>query len=117
MEDALGRARQGHDQRRRLSHLSLAPFAKGHCVLVIKAMQNGAHTCAGEMAEFVLEPGLEERKATVPPELAKLLKQDRALACWFEAWSYSMRRFIGDAVRDPKARRRGSGRPNRWPNA
>jgi len=77
--------------------------AKGHCVLVNKAMQKGAQAYAGEMAEFVLEPDLEERKAAVPPELAKLLKQDRALARWFEALSYSMRRFIGDAVREPKS--------------
>jgi uncharacterized protein YdeI (YjbR/CyaY-like superfamily) len=55
------------------------------------------------MAEFILEPDLEEREATVPPELAKLLKQDRALARWFEALSYSVRKYIGDAVRKPKS--------------
>ena len=49
--------------------------AKGYCVLVNKAMQKGAQVYAGGMAEFVLEPDLEERKDTVPPELARLLKQ------------------------------------------
>jgi uncharacterized protein YdeI (YjbR/CyaY-like superfamily) len=77
--------------------------AKGYCVLVNKAMQKGARVYAGGMAEFVLEPDLEERNATVPPELAKLLKQDRALARWFEALSYSVRKYIGDAVRVPKS--------------
>jgi uncharacterized protein YdeI (YjbR/CyaY-like superfamily) len=82
---------------------------KGYVVLVNKAMQKGAQAYPGEMAEFTLEPDLEEREATVPPELAKLLKQDRALARWFEALSYSIRKYIGDAVRKPKspeARRR-----------
>jgi uncharacterized protein YdeI (YjbR/CyaY-like superfamily) len=77
--------------------------AKGHCVLVNKVMQKGAQAYAGQMVEFVLEPDLEERKAPVPPELTKLLKQDRALARWFEALSYSMRRYIGDIVREPKS--------------
>jgi uncharacterized protein YdeI (YjbR/CyaY-like superfamily) len=77
--------------------------AKGHCVLVNKVMQKGAQAYAGQMAEFFLEPDLEERKAAVPPELAKLLKQDRALARWFEALSYSMRRYIGDLVSEPKS--------------
>ncbi len=77
--------------------------AKGHCVLVNKVMQKGAQAYAGQVAEFSLEPDLEERKAAVPPELAKLLKQDRALARWFEALSYSMRRYIGDLVSEPKS--------------
>jgi uncharacterized protein YdeI (YjbR/CyaY-like superfamily) len=77
--------------------------AKGHFVLVNKTMQKGAQAHVGEMTAFVLEPDLEERKATVPPELAKLLKQDRALARWFDTLSYSMRRYIGDSVREPKS--------------
>ena len=76
---------------------------KGYVVLVNKNMQKGAQAYVGEMAEFTLEPDLEERSATVPPELAKLLKQDRAVARWFEALSYSIRKYIGDAVRKPKS--------------
>jgi uncharacterized protein YdeI (YjbR/CyaY-like superfamily) len=76
---------------------------KGYVILVNKTMQKGAQAYTGEMAEFTLEPDLEERSATVPPELAKLLKQDRALARWFEALSYSIRKYIGDAVRKPKS--------------
>jgi uncharacterized protein YdeI (YjbR/CyaY-like superfamily) len=76
---------------------------KGYVVLVNKTMQKGAQAYAGEMAEFTLEPDLEERSATVPPDLAKLLKQDRSLARWFEALSYSLRKFICDTVREPKS--------------
>jgi uncharacterized protein YdeI (YjbR/CyaY-like superfamily) len=77
--------------------------AKGYCVLVNKVMQKGAQVYAGGMAEFVLEPDLEEREATVPPELARVLKQERALARFFETMSYSVRKFICDTVAQPKS--------------
>ena len=76
---------------------------KGYVVLVNKTMQKGAQAYPGEMAEFTLEPDLEERTATVPLELAKLLKQDKAVARWFEALSYSIRKYIGDSVSKPKS--------------
>jgi uncharacterized protein YdeI (YjbR/CyaY-like superfamily) len=76
---------------------------KGYVVLVNKTMQKGAEAYAGEMAEFTLEPDLEERSAIVPPELAKLLKQDRALARWFAALSYSYRKDICSTVSEPKS--------------
>jgi uncharacterized protein YdeI (YjbR/CyaY-like superfamily) len=76
---------------------------KGYVILVNKTMQKNGQAYAGEMAEFTLEPDLEERSATVPPELAKLLKRDRALAQWFAALSYSYRKDIGDTVREPKS--------------
>ena len=75
---------------------------KGYVVLVNKIMQKGAKAYAGEMAEFMLEPDLEERSAAVPPELAKLLKQEPALARWFQALSYSYRKYMSDDVRKPK---------------
>lgn len=76
---------------------------KGHVVLVNKTMQKGAGAFAGEMAEFALEPDLEERAVSVPPELAALLKQDRALTRWFAALSYSYRKDIADTIREPKS--------------
>lgn len=76
---------------------------KGYVVLVNKTMQKGAEAYAGEMAEFTLEPDLEERTAAVPPELAKVLKQERALARWFEGLSYSYRKYMADDVRKPKS--------------
>src|ERR1700761_2151599 len=76
---------------------------KGYVILVNKTMQKNGHALVGEMAEFTLEPALVERSATVPPELANLLKQARALARWFAALSYSIRKFIGDTLREPKS--------------
>jgi uncharacterized protein YdeI (YjbR/CyaY-like superfamily) len=75
---------------------------KGYVILVNKTMQKGAQAYVGDMAEFTLEPDLEERSAAVPPELAKLLKQDRALQRWFDALSYSYRKYMSDDVRKPK---------------
>lgn len=75
---------------------------KGYVLLVNKQMQKGAQAGAGEMAEFTLEPDLEERSAAIPPELARLLKQDRALERWFNALSYSYRKYMSDDVRKPK---------------
>ncbi|MGA9717994.1 MAG: YdeI/OmpD-associated family protein [Acidobacteriaceae bacterium] len=76
---------------------------KGYVLLVNKTMQKGAQAYAGEMAEFTLEPDLDERAAPVPPELAKLLKQERALERWFNALSYSYREYMADDVRKPKS--------------
>ncbi len=83
--------------------------AKGFGLVVNKTLQKCAHAYPGKMAEFVLEPDLEQPSATVPPELAKLLKQDRALTRWFETLSLHMRKYFCDSVRQPKspeARRR-----------
>ncbi|MFZ0663442.1 MAG: YdeI/OmpD-associated family protein [Acidobacteriaceae bacterium] len=79
----------------------------GHVLLVNKEMQKGAKVAVGGMAEIVLEPDLEERVAAVPVELAKVLKQDRALKQWFEQLSYSARKDIENTVnagKSPEAR-------------
>src|SRR5580658_6917306 len=83
--------------------------AKGYGLVVNKTLQKCAHAHPGKIAEFVLEPDLEQPGTTVPPELAKLMKQDRALARWFETLSSHMRKYFCDSVRQPKspeARRR-----------
>jgi uncharacterized protein YdeI (YjbR/CyaY-like superfamily) len=77
--------------------------AKGHCVLVNKTMQKNASAYCGDLAEFVLEPDLEERPLTLPPELTKVLKQDRGLARWFEELSPSIRKYMADDVNKPKS--------------
>ena len=79
----------------------------GHLLLVNKQMQKGAKVAVGDLADIVLEPDLEERPASVPSELEKLLKQDRALKKWFGQLSPSMRKYIGatiDACKSPEAR-------------
>jgi uncharacterized protein YdeI (YjbR/CyaY-like superfamily) len=84
---------------------SLFPEAGGkrHVLLINKKMQTGANAKPGDTALFRLEPDLEEREATVPPELAKALKADRGLRSYFDALSPSMRRDIGRWVSEPKS--------------
>jgi uncharacterized protein YdeI (YjbR/CyaY-like superfamily) len=76
---------------------------KGYVVLVNKTMQKQAKAGPGELADFTLEPDLEEREAVVPPELMTFLKSDRALARWFAALSYSYRKDICRTISEPKS--------------
>jgi uncharacterized protein YdeI (YjbR/CyaY-like superfamily) len=75
---------------------------KNHILLVNKKMQAGAQARPGDTARFRLEPDLEERETTVPPELAKVLKAERGLRHYFDALSPSMRRDIGRWLSEPK---------------
>lgn len=75
----------------------------GHLLLVNKHMQKGAAVKVGATADIVLEPDLEERTAAVPPELAKLLKQDRPLQKWFAQLNQSARKDIADHLTEPKS--------------
>lgn len=75
----------------------------GYFLLVNKKMQKEAGVRPGHVAEVVLEPDLEERQATTPVELEKLLRQDRALKKWFEQLSPYTRKWIGDMVAQPKS--------------
>ena len=83
----------------------------GHILLVNKQMQKGGGVTLGSMAQIVLEPDLEERRASVPTELESILSQDRALKKWFTQLSYSARKYIENAVNAGKthqARRRNA---------
>lgn len=83
---------------------SLFPTGKGyHFVLVNKRMQAGADARAGNTAEFRLEPDLEVRKAVVPAELKRAFSQERSLQRWFDSLSYSIRKWLGDQVAQPKS--------------
>jgi uncharacterized protein YdeI (YjbR/CyaY-like superfamily) len=90
---------------------SLFPGAQrsGHFVLVNKKMQKAAGAKVGAMADFAIEPDLEERTPQVPAELAKLLKTEKRLAKWFEGLSESMRWEIAkwiNGVKGAEARQR-----------
>jgi hypothetical protein len=89
---------------------SLFSTGKGrHFLLVNKKMQAGAGVGFGDIAEFRLELDAEARVATVPPELRRVLAEDRPLEKWFANLSYSMRKWIGDwvtGVKSPDARSR-----------
>ena len=82
---------------------SLFPTRKGqHFLLVNKKMQAGAHVSEGATGEFFLEPDTEERVAIVPAELKPILAEDKTFHRWFEALSYSIRKWICDWVTQPK---------------
>lgn len=83
---------------------ALFPTGKGyHFLLVNKRMQAGGEVRPGGTAHFCLEPDLEIRKAVVPVELKRFLSQDRALSSWFDNLSYSIRKWIGDSITQPKS--------------
>jgi uncharacterized protein YdeI (YjbR/CyaY-like superfamily) len=75
----------------------------GHFLPVNRQMQKGAGVMLGGMAEIVLEPDLEERSSSIPPELAKLLKQHNALKKFYEQLSTSARDDIAHRISGPKS--------------
>lgn len=83
---------------------SLFPTRQGeHFLLVNKKMQAGSHASEGTLAEFFLEPDTEERVVAVPAELKRLLAEDRSFRRWFDALSYSIRKWISDWIVQPKS--------------
>jgi uncharacterized protein YdeI (YjbR/CyaY-like superfamily) len=83
---------------------SLFPTRKGeHFLLVNKKMQAGAHASEGNTAEFFLEPDTEERVITIPAEFKRILAEDRSFRRWFDALSYSIRKWISDWIVQPKS--------------
>jgi len=83
---------------------ALFPTGKGyHFLLVNKRMQAGGDARPGSTAHFCLEPDLEIRKAVVPSELKRFLSEDRELRRWFDHLSYSVRKWIGDLITQPKS--------------
>lgn len=83
---------------------SLFPTGRGsHYMLVNKRMQAGGGAGPGMAAEFRLEPDTAERKAVLPAELKRFLDEDRSLARWFQDLSYSIRRWIGNWIAQPKS--------------
>lgn len=83
---------------------SLFPTRKGeHFLLVNKKMQAGSGATEGSTAEFVLEPDTEERSISVPAELKRILDEDRTLRRWFDAFNYSIRKWLTDLIAQPKS--------------
>ncbi|WP_213803266.1 YdeI/OmpD-associated family protein [Granulicella sp. dw_53] len=86
-----------------------APNRGGHFVLVNKKMQKAAGARVGGKVNFTISPDLEERVPDLPPELAKILKGQKALAKWFAGLSDSTRFEIAKSineVKSPEARQR-----------
>ena len=61
-------------------------------------MQAGAGVQLGGIAEFWLEPDLEEREAELPDELAVLLDYEQGLRVWYGGLTEYTRREIGKWV-------------------
>ena len=74
-----------------------------HFILVNKKMQHGAQAFAGTTAQCLLEPDAEERVAVVPSVLKRALAEERPVRAWFDALSYSIRKWICDWVAQPKS--------------
>ncbi len=94
---------------------SLFPIAggQGYMILVNKKMQAGAKVRRGDKVRIVIEPDLEERKAVMPPELARVLKTDRMLRKWHDSLSEYTRRMLCamvDELKSPEARQRQADR-------
>jgi uncharacterized protein YdeI (YjbR/CyaY-like superfamily) len=83
--------------------LFAASGGEGHFLLVNKKMQAASKATVGSLVRISLEPDLEERTAATPPELVRALKGDRRLPKWFAGMSYSMRKWIGAWVSEPKS--------------
>jgi uncharacterized protein DUF1905/bacteriocin resistance YdeI/OmpD-like protein len=87
---------------------------RGYFLLVTGKMRKAAHLTQGSLAEIVLEPDLEGRAATPPPELAKLLKSDRSVKKWYETLNYSLRKYIADMINEPKSAEARVRRAEQW---
>ncbi|HLI78035.1 MAG TPA: YdeI/OmpD-associated family protein, partial [Acidobacteriaceae bacterium] len=72
-------------------------------LLVNRTMQAGAGLSLGDMAEFVLEPDLEEREAELPDELAVLLDEEEGLRAFYDSMTEYARREIGKWIAGVKS--------------
>jgi uncharacterized protein YdeI (YjbR/CyaY-like superfamily) len=75
----------------------------GRLLLVTRAMQKLAKVAPGSRIEVELEPDVDGRSAVAPPQLAKILKSDRALKKYFEKLNYSMRSWMVSQIEKPKS--------------
>ncbi|HEY5329142.1 MAG TPA: YdeI/OmpD-associated family protein [Acidobacteriaceae bacterium] len=75
----------------------------GFYLLVNKAMQTGGRARLGQVAEFRLEPDLEERAAELPDELAVLLDEEEGLREWYDELTEYTRREIGKWIAGVKS--------------
>jgi uncharacterized protein YdeI (YjbR/CyaY-like superfamily) len=86
----------------------------GYMMLVTEKMRKATGLVLGSMAEIVLEPDIDGRSATPPPELAKLLRADRAVKKWFESLNYSTRKYLADDITTPKSAEARVRRAEQW---
>jgi len=74
---------------------SVFPTSEGyHGMLIKKSMQAGANASVGDTAHFRLVPDTARPVATIPPELQRILNEDRSFRRWFDQLTSSMRKWI-----------------------
>jgi uncharacterized protein YdeI (YjbR/CyaY-like superfamily) len=82
---------------------SLFPDGKGgHILMVNKKMQAGGQVRFGMTARFRLEPDTDKREVNVPKELQRELGRSKRLSKFYDALSFSIRKWIADMVADRK---------------
>jgi uncharacterized protein YdeI (YjbR/CyaY-like superfamily) len=86
----------------------------GYFLLVTGKMRKAGNLLAGSMVAVELEPVMDEAAAEAPPELARLLKQDRSVKKWFAGLNYSTRKYIADAILEPKSAETRARRAETW---
>ena len=85
-----------------------------YLLVVTQQMQRGARVAPGSTVEVVIEPDLEKLDFAVPPELVKVLRQDREVLKWFGKLPYSVRRWIAGMIREPKSAEVRERRASLW---
>jgi len=76
----------------------------GKSLLPVAAeVRKNAGVEAGQSIEVTLEPDTEKREVEVPPDLAKLLKADKAAGEAFEKLAYTHRKEHVRAITDAKS--------------
>jgi uncharacterized protein YdeI (YjbR/CyaY-like superfamily) len=83
---------------------SLFPRKNGpHFLLLNKRILKGADAALGDTVKVEVELDTEKRTATTPALLKKALVNDPDLLEYFESFSYSMRKYIGEFLTQPKS--------------
>lgn len=83
---------------------SLFPTGKGDFTLLVnKRMQAGAGATLGSVADFRLEPDIEEREVAISPELEKALCGEPSLRRWYDRLPYAIRKYATDLITQPKS--------------
>lgn len=83
---------------------SLFPTGEGgHILLVNKRMQKQGRVTAGANAGFEIELDSEERVATIPEPLERILAEDRSFRRWYDQLNHSTRSEIAKWVNEPKS--------------
>jgi len=92
----------------------IRPRDGGHILLITRVLQKKARLIPGSLVDIVMEPDLEDRSASPPPQLAKLFKEDRAVKKWFDKLNYSTRKYICDQVAERKTPEAAQRRAEFW---